>query len=59
MLLCLMLFLVGIKEVQESAIDIKNTKSHFNTPNRIYLFFISGSIFLVIGIVFKSKNIVI
>jgi hypothetical protein len=55
MLICLMIFLVGVG-VQDSAIDNKNETGHFITPNRIYLYFISGSIFLVIGIVFKSND---
>lgn len=53
MLLWELLFLVGLG-VQDRADINKSEGNHFPTRDRIFLYFLSGSIFLVIGIVFKS-----
>lgn len=62
MLLCLMFFLVGLGW-QSHAAEVMHTNLssiyYFNPWNRVFLYFLGGSIFLIIGIIFKSNKYLI
>lgn len=58
MMLCLLFFLVGLSWQSHAAEVAHTTLSsvyYFNPTNRIFLYFMGATVFLVIGIIFKSK----
>jgi hypothetical protein len=58
MLLCVLFFLVGLKwenHAAEVAHTSLTTVYYFNPLNRVFLYFLGSTVFLVIGVVFKSN----